>query len=98
MDGREKITISAKDVGTLRMTQPTRAERLQALCEKKHPSYAAFATGGCCEGKHGAIYNIQQLGPTKWQARITDPVSGDSLGGVGETLDAAITALEGKIK
>jgi len=79
------------------MPTPTRAERLQALCEKVHPSYTDFATGGCCEGTHEAIYVVKQLAPNKWNVRITDPLSGDSLGGVGETLDAAISALEGKI-
>lgn len=38
------------------MPTPTRAERLQVLCEKVHPSYKDFATGGCCEVAHGAIY------------------------------------------
>lgn len=75
----------------------TRAERLQALCEKVHPSYKDFAAGGCCDVNHEAIYVVKQLAPTMWNVRITDPLSGDSLGGVGETLEAAITMLEGKI-
>jgi len=76
----------------------TRADRLQALCEKVHPSYKDFAAGECCDVKHEAIYVVKQLSPTKWNVRITNPVNGDSLGGVGETLDAAITELEGKIR
>ncbi len=44
------------------MPTPTRAERLQTLCERVHPSYKDFATGGCCKGTHGAIYVVKQLG------------------------------------
>ena len=61
----------------------TRAERLAVLCERM---------------AQGATYIIQQQGPRAWQVRVTDPVSGDSIGGVGETIDAALTALEAKIR
>lgn len=67
----------------------TRAERLQALCDIVSPDGAHV--GGT------AIYTIKQLEPTKWQIRITDPESGDSWGGVGETIEAALTVLEAKI-
>lgn len=79
------------------MPTPTRAERLQILLEKVHPPYKDFPSGGCCDATHGAIYELKESEPGKWKIRITDPVTGDSLGGVGETADAAITMLEGKI-
>lgn len=100
MDGKEKVTLSAKDVGKLTLAKKTRAERLQALCEKVHPAYKDFATKGCCEGAHGCLYDSKQirLVPPQWKVVITDPVTGDALGGVGETIDAALTMLEGKIR
>lgn len=95
---REKITISAKDVGKLTLGKPTRLERLMALCIKVHPTYGTFDQGKCCNGSHGAIYTIEEPEPETWRVRITDPISKDSMSGVGPTKDAALDALEAKLK
>lgn len=68
----------------------TRAERLQTLCDKVSPD--GTHVGGT------AIYTIKQLEPEKWQVKITDPESGDTWGGVGTSIEAALTVLEAKIR
>lgn len=75
-----------------------RIEKLQRLCERMHPALSGAKGGPCpCGVAHDAIYSIQQRGPRSWQVRLTDPESGDSIGGVGETIEAALTAVEAKL-
>ena len=98
MGDREKIIMSAKDIGVLRLDKPTRLDRLMALCIKVHPSYGGFDAGKCCDGQHGAIYTIEEPKPGVWRIRITDPVSKDSISGVGPTKDAALDALKERLR
>ncbi len=72
-------------------------EQLHAIVAKLAPAAAAvYQDSG--EWPAGTCpYVIETLGDGRRRVRVTDPVSGDSIGAVGPTTWAAITALAEKL-
>jgi len=75
----------------------SRAERLDDILRRLSPHLKATLDKGAGWGPAGSPYSI-----TEWNGKVrivvTDPETGDSIGGVGATTEEALAALEAKIK
>lgn len=74
----------------------TRADRLHAIVAKVAPTVAAHlkATGQWLNG--GSAYQITELSDGRRRVRVTT-ADGDTVSGIGSTLDEALVALEKKL-
>ena len=75
----------------------TRNERLNAVLLKFAPSIAAAIESGEW-GPSGCPYQIEELPNGRRRIRLTDPETGDMVSGTGGDLDAALSALEVKVR
>lgn len=81
----DETTMTSADVGAIdagTLTPATRADRLNAICAKV--------------GER-AFYTIITLPGTARRIVIDNPLTGDRIGAVGETIDDAIARLAAKV-
>lgn len=72
----------------------TRAERLNAVLSHISPTLKAAVEQGW--GPAGSPYQIDEFNG-KRRIRVTDPESGETYSGVGETIEAALAKLEARV-
>lgn len=74
-----------------------RRDRLHRLVTKALPHLAETVATGAW-GKSGSPYRWLELADGRWRLTIEDAVSGERMGVVAVTKDAALDALEARLK
>jgi hypothetical protein len=75
----------------------TRAHRINEVLKRFSPKLKAMIDAGEPWGDAGSPYAIDE-----WRGKtriiLTDPETGDTVGGTGATIDEALSALEAKVQ